>query len=248
MKRRWIILLLFVFFFGIGVYYVLPPKIAVLTYHDFVEDTIENNMQIREETFRRQMSFLKKHHYRTLKLKDIDCFLKHKCRLPKKSVLITMDDGWKRELTIAAPILKEYDLDAVIFYVGKNEDGENENFLNKEDLETLQEDYPNIEIASHSYNLHYPEAYLSSNADITKDIHHMKKIIKKPYYAYPYGKSTKEYRSALKKEGYKLGFTFGPDKEHRKLTIDDNPFLLPRLNFSTDVPMWKFILRLIWLS
>ena len=72
----------------------------------------------------------------------------------------------------------------------------------------------------------------------------MKQIVGSKYYAFPYGRYTDDYIAALKEEKYKLAFTFGPGKEHRKLTLNDNKYKIPRLNISNGMPMWKFILRL----
>lgn len=247
--KRLIVLIMFlvVVFIGLGITYILmPTKIPVLTYHDFVKENPQNNMQINEDVFRKEMKYLHDHHYKSLTLKDIECFINDKCKLPKKSVLITMDDGWKNELLIAAPILKEYNLNATIFYLGENYDGKNENFMDKNDLEKLKKEYPNIELANHSYSLHYEDAYLLDQKDISKDLKKMNKVNKSKYYAYPYGKYSKEYIKALKQENYSLAFTFGPDEKHRKLTKEDNIYEIPRLNMSNGMPMWKFILRLNW--
>ena len=192
------------------------------------------------------MKYLKEQNYRTITLKELECFLEKKCKLARKAVLITMDDGWKNELKIAAPILKEYGFHAVIFYIGENIDKKNENFMTKEDLKILKEDYPNIELANHSYQLHYENAYQLEKEEIKKDLEKMKEINDSPYYAYPYGRYQEQYIEALKEENYKLAFTFGPDKKHRKATINDNVYEIPRLNMSNGMPLWKFILRLHW--
>lgn len=224
----------------------MPTKITVLTYHDFVEGTPSNNMQINKEVFEKEMKYLHSMNYKTLKLKDIECFMDGKCKLPKKSVLITMDDGWKNELEIAAPILKKYNLNAVIFYLGEHKDGHNNNFMDLDDCKKLKKEYKNIEIASHSYSLHYEEAYNLSKKHFISDINKMSEIVDTKYYAYPYGKYSNNYIEALKSEGYSIAFGFGPDEEHRKLTKNDNRYAIPRLNVSNGMPLWKFILRLNW--
>ena len=242
-----ILIILFIIIIGLVIcYYTSSTKITVLTYHDFINEKPQNNMQISEENFKKQMKYLHDHKYKTLKLKDIECFIEGKCELPKKSVLITMDDGWKNELLIAAPILKKYNLNATIFYIGEHYDGTNENFMNKDDIEKLKKEYPNIELANHSYKLHYEEAYLLDEKSISSDLNKMNEINESKYYAYPYGKYSVDYMKSLNKLGYSLAFTFGPNDNHRKLTKEDNKYELPRLNMSTDMPMWKFILRLNW--
>lgn len=249
MKKLLITVLVIILIGIIGLiiwYYTSPTKITVLTYHDFVETTPENNMQISKKNFEKQMKYLHDHNYKTLKLKDIECYLEEKCKLSKKSVLITMDDGWKNELLIAAPILKKYKLDATIFYIGEHYNGDNENFMNEKDIDKLKKKYSNIELANHSYSLHYEEAYLLDEESILNDLKKMNEINESKYYAYPYGKYSEKYINSLKNSDYSLAFTFGPGENHRKLTTKDNKYEIPRLNMSTDMPMWKFILRLNW--
>lgn len=49
----------------------------------------------------------------------------------------------------------------------------------------------------------------------------------------------------LKDNNYKLAFTIGPGKNHRKVKLGDDKYHLPRLFISSDMPFWKFILRLV---
>ena len=223
----------------------LPKRYTVLTYHDFTTGKPENNMQKNIDDFEREMKYLYKNNYKTLTLKDMECFYDKKCVLPRKSVLITMDDGWKNEYELALPILKKYNLNAVIFYVGNNYDGNNSNFIDKNDMEDIKNNYPNIEIASHTFNKHYETAYTEDVKSLDSDFKDMKKIINTKYLAYPYGKYSDNYIKALKENNYKLAFTFGPDKEHRKFSIKDNRYKIPRINVSTTYPYYKYVIRLL---
>ena len=246
-----VLLILFVIIVGIilvgfVISLCLPQKIPILTYHIFASQGESDFMTITKDDFEWEMKYLKKHHYHTLKMDEIECFLENTCKLPRKSVLITIDDGWKSTLDIAAPILKKYDFQATMFYIGKNNNGENESFLDLNDLSYIKENYPNIEIASHTYNLHEEDAYLKPKEELKSDFNNMKEILSSSYFAYPYGKYSDEYIEVLKEEGFHLAFTFGPDKNHRKLTKKDSKYLIPRLNTSGAMPHWKFILRLNW--
>lgn len=224
---------------------LLQKKYMVLTYHDFTSGSPENGMQKNIDDFEKEMRYLYKHNYKTLTLKDVECFYDKKCKLPRKSVLITMDDGWKSEYKLALPILKKYNLNAVIFYIGSNYDGNNTNYINIDDLIDIENNYPNIEVASHTYNKHYENAYKESISDLDADFKDMKKILDTKYFAYPYGKHSDNYIKVLKDNNYKLAFTFGPNKEHRKFSIKDNRYEIPRVNLSTTYPFYKYILRLI---
>ena len=73
----------------------------------------------------------------------------------------------------------------------------------------------------------------------------MKTLIDSPYFAYPHGDYSDEYIRALKDNDYKMAFTFGPKREHRKADIKDDNYTVPRLNIGKDMSNLKFILRLI---
>lgn len=241
-------IIIFLIFCLVGYVFLVPVRIPVLTYHDFVEGDTTNDMQITQSEFEREIKFLRKHHYHSISLKELECFLEKKCKLPRKSVLITMDDGWIGEYKIALPILKKYNMKAVIFYIGEHYDSENPNFIHRDEINKIKEDYPNIEIASHSYALHFEDAYQLSKEEIIEDIKLMKEENDSKYYAYPYGRHSTNYEEALKEEGYSLAFTFGPDKEHRKVSLKDSKYAIPRLNMSHGMPFLKFVLRLNWVK
>ena len=80
---------------------------------------------------------------------------------------------------------------------------------------------------------------------LLKDIKKMKKIVNSKYYAYPFGEYNKDMLDALKENDYKMAFTFGPGEEHRKASKKDDKYLIPRLNISNDMPLWKYILRIL---
>ena len=112
-------------------------------------------------------------------------------------------------------------------------------------MDDIKHNYPNIEIASHTFNKHYEDAYSENIDSLDSDFKDMENIVNTKYFAYPYGKYNNSYIKVLKQNNYKLAFTFGPDKEHRKFSIKDNRYKIPRINVSTTYPYYKFILRLI---
>ena len=244
MKKLGIIILIVIVLI-VGIKLLLPKTVVVLGYHDFTNSNSNDEFIMNSKDFERQIKYLSDHHYKSLTLKDVECFLNKTCKLPRKSVLITMDDGWKNELNIAIPILNKYKMNAVIFYIGYNYGKDYDNYLNKKDIEYIKNNYSNIEIASHTYNMHYEDAYLKDKSDIIGDIKKQKEIINSEAFAYPYGLYNETYIEALKEEGYKLAFTFGPGKKHRKVKQGDSIYEIPRLNMQADYPFWKFKLRLL---
>ena len=222
---------------------LFPKKYAILTYHDFTKGNPQNNMQKNIDEFKKEMKFLKKHGYKTLTLSDIECYMNKKCKLPRKSVLITFDDGYKNTYELAFPILKEYGFNAVLFYVGENVDN-TENMINKDELFEIQKKYPNIEIASHSFSNHGENDYRKSAEELDEDFKQMRNIIDTKYFAYPFGFYSQDYIEALKNNGFELAFGFGYNTKFRKFSNKDNRYVIPRMSFSSTYPYWKFVLRM----
>lgn len=219
-------------------------KIAVLGYHGILPAEINisgDDLIVDREKFEKELKFLKILNYKTMTLDEFYCWKNGECEKEKKSVLITFDDGYMNNYKYAFDLLKKYNMNAVVFCVGYYVEGDGIVYMNKDTIEEIKKKYPNIEIASHSYNLHYhsEKTYEIVNEDAKK----MANIIETNYYAYPFGDMTDEYINALKDNNYKLAFTFGPSKEHRKADIKDDNYLIPRLNISNDMPIIKFILR-----
>lgn len=111
-------------------------RITVLGYHDFTEGDSVSNMQMNIKKFDKQMKYLKDHNYNTITLKQMDCFINKTCKIPRKSVLITMDDGYKSNYDLAFKVLKKYNFNGVVFYMGVNYNGGNENYM---DLNMIKE-------------------------------------------------------------------------------------------------------------
>ena len=71
-----ILVLFIILIIIIGIILLIPQKVAVLTYHDFIVGKPKNSMQKNIKEFEKEMIFLKKHHF----YKFLIMFrLKHKC-------------------------------------------------------------------------------------------------------------------------------------------------------------------------
>jgi peptidoglycan/xylan/chitin deacetylase (PgdA/CDA1 family) len=88
--------------------------VPVLTYHKFSESKTDK-MTITAASFEEQMKFLKDKGYHVITLEQLFDFLDFKIQIPKRSVVITIDDGWRSTYDIAFPILKKYGYPATLF-------------------------------------------------------------------------------------------------------------------------------------
>jgi peptidoglycan/xylan/chitin deacetylase (PgdA/CDA1 family) len=89
-------------------------------YHGFTDsknhEGIENyqGKHVNNELFRSQIIYIKKH-YNVISLDDYIEYCTEGGELPEKSIIITIDDGYKSNYTIAFPLFKEFDIPATIF-------------------------------------------------------------------------------------------------------------------------------------
>lgn len=93
--------------------------VPVLSYHNFSPGRSTNRMTVTKAAFEEQMRLLKDKEYRVITLDQLLDFVNFKGQIPKKSVVITIDDGWRSAFEIALPILKKYGYPATFFvYTG----------------------------------------------------------------------------------------------------------------------------------
>ena len=90
---------------------------VILTYHGVLsqgEDNYANRNSITAAQFDEQMAFVSEN-YHVFSLPELAQRLISNADLPKYSLAITFDDGFKNNGTVAAPILKKYNLPATVF-------------------------------------------------------------------------------------------------------------------------------------
>src|SRR5437868_1174531 len=93
-------------------------QLPILLYHRVVNESCtigKIKIYVWEKAFRKQMQWLKDNNYQTITFSDLDG-LKPGESLEKK-IILTFDDGYYDNYSIAFPILKEFAFKAVIYLV-----------------------------------------------------------------------------------------------------------------------------------
>ena len=200
-----------------------PYQLPILLYHRVVNDTCtigKHKTYVWQNAFRKQMQWLKDNGYQTITFSELD-LLPPDADLRKK-IIITFDDGYTDNYTIAFPILKEFGLKAVIYLVTdctSNEwnlhEGEPElALMSKEQILEMQQ--YGIEFGGHTR--HHVDMKRVSAQKQTEEINgcfsDLEKLTgKKPLsFAYPYGAYNDDSLKVLAQSGFKYGITtiFGP--------------------------------------
>ena len=182
-------------------------SIPVLEYHSITYEK-GNPICIPIKKFKEQMKYLKDNGYYTLSLTNLYGYLMNNTPIPKKSVVLTFDDGYENNYTAMFPVLKKYNFRATIFVITGNVD-KYRKFLKSKQLYEM--DSSNIDIESHTVN-HDNLALLSKNKQL-KTVINSKKYLEKTldkqiyFFAYPFGGYNKSAIESLKEAHYKMAFT-----------------------------------------
>lgn len=98
--------------------FMLSDRLLVLCYHSVVSDETPNDPRTRiavtRSQFESQLQELTQH-WSPLSVQNVLSACYVGSQLPSNAVLITFDDGFRNNLTLAAPLLKRYGFPAVFF-------------------------------------------------------------------------------------------------------------------------------------
>lgn len=140
-------------------------SVPVIMYHQISrsEDNIGKYI-IYEKELEKDLEYLKENGYETINVSDLISFIEGKAELPEKCVMLTFDDGYETAFTILYPLLKKYNMKAVVSVIGyltelytENEDHNDlYSYLDEEEIRILSQT-DEIEIQNHSFDMHSTE-------------------------------------------------------------------------------------------
>ncbi len=240
--------------------WAVSVAIPAIVYHDIVERRDSDPYTVTPDDFKRQMRYLKEEGYTPVSLRRLEQARRGASPLPAKPVLLTFDDGLESFATQALPVLKEHGYPAVLAIITAWVDGRaapeeyHGRLLSWDALRKIR-DAGNVEIVSHSDNLHHglrsnPQGnkapaiiareYRQSGGyeseeefrarirrDLTRSVDRMRAelTLSPPAIVWPYG----QYDAVTVEEATRLGMTY-------HLTLDAEPTqieTLPRINRAT---------------
>lgn len=179
----------------------------IIMYHSVEAGATDKNnlLAVRAETFEKQMRFLREHKYNVISLSQLAGLMKAKKPIPPKTVVITFDDGYKNNLSVALPVLKKYNLPATIF-VAPMEISRVPHYLNWQELKILSET-PLIDIGAHTMR-HTFLPDIEEEGRLIYEIRGSKKALEKKLgksislFSYPAGGFNKKSRQTVIDSGY----------------------------------------------
>ncbi len=188
--------------------------VPILVYHN-LDRAAKGKLIQSAASFEQQMRYLKTEGYRPITMGDFLEFTRMGRQLPKKSVVLTFDDGYKSFKLFAYPVLKELGFAATLFvytdYVGTGR-----NALSWQELKDLQAE--GFEVQAHS-KTHTDlrrapgetsvqfERRMQAELALPRDMFKRQLGQTPETLAYPYGRWDTDVLKQVKASGYLAAFT-----------------------------------------
>ena len=189
--------------------------VPILCYHRFANHC-KSRLCMPDHIFEQQMKYLDENGYRVITFAQLVDFLEYHQALPKKAVIISIDDGYRSAYDVGYPILKKYGFTATLF-VYTDFVGSCRNAITWNQLARMKAN--GFEIGSHSL----------SHSDLTKrkagedtqaylvrvenELRVSKEIIDKKigqdtiFLSFPYGRFNKNVLKISERLGYRAAVT-----------------------------------------
>ncbi|REL26710.1 polysaccharide deacetylase family protein [Thalassotalea euphylliae] len=198
-----------------GFYDDYEQQVPILVYHNF--GRVNTATTITADKFKQQLLYLVNNNFRVISLKQYFQHIQLGQQIPKRAVIITIDDGYRATYSIAFPILKALNLPATVFiysdYISNG--GLSKKQLNIMQASALIDVQPHSKTHRNFNRLHKAEtqqAYLDSideevEVSTQKVAKTLNSILSPRFFAYPYGEVNPVVTDKLTSEGFDLAFT-----------------------------------------
>lgn len=146
-------------------------RVPILMYHNLSEESAEG-ATVSTAVFEEHIKALSDAGYTSVFYEDLINYVESGIELPEKPVVITFDDGYESNISLAAPILEKYGMCATVAIVGVTEGAETYKDSDAAiiphfslDDERLHEYMAKgiLDIQTHTYDMHQVEKYDGEN-------------------------------------------------------------------------------------
>lgn len=221
------------------------PKLRAITYHRFGEAR-QDPYCVSARAFEAQMRWLAEQR-RAVSLEQVLRFVRGEAEVADGSVLVTIDDGFRSTLEVAAPILKRYAVPAVAYITTSAVENEaagraaGEAFLTWPEVSALNAS--GVTIGSHGHT-HRSMAKLGlaevrDEGRVSRELLERRLGVAVTSFAYPYGMRSDESpatMAALSACGYDSIFI----AQHGALHAGSDCLRLSRIKVEGGEPLWMF--------
>ncbi len=191
--------------------------VPILTYHRFAPAGRRcGRLAVSADSFAKQLQYLKDNGYTVIGFPELAEFIEGKALLPPKSVILSIDDGYRSVYTIAYPLLRRFGFKATVFIYSEFV-GAPAALTWPQMKEMVRSGL--IDIQPHSKSHYDLTKRLNGESEsdylkrLTEQIRYPARQIKSKLgipihtFSYPYGAENNDVVEAVKSAGYRLGAT-----------------------------------------
>ncbi len=182
-------------------------SVPILMYHS-VGNAKGNELIISPALLNQEMQWLKDNGYTTITLDDLHNHFENNKPIPKKSVVLTFDDGYADNYTNMYPIMKKFGFSATVF-VNTSTVDKDSNYLTSAELKEMNTNGINIESHTVYHDRLVTMSYEKQLETLKDSKAFLEKLLNKKvnYVAYPGGSYNSSTTKAAEDAGYIMGIT-----------------------------------------
>lgn len=230
-------------------YYHFYNRVPILMYHRIASVSGDRNA-LPAEKFEEQLKYLSARGFHSITVETLQEHLLHGMPLPNKPVVLTFDDGYEDNFSVALPLLKQYGQVGNVFSIGNWIGKENrwENFgkaltrtMNESELADWRKDghYVGSHTMDHPFLSDCDEERLHDELAESKRFFDTLNGKPTECLCYPYG----DFNTTVIKEAKHCGYKLGLAIFYNVPLWTQDLLALPRIPIPARQPMWEFKLK-----
>ena len=223
----------FLTFFFSGFSYSEDHSIIVLMYHRFDEPKHQST-SISSELFEKHLQLIRENDFNVINLKDFLDILINKEKIPKKTLLITVDDAFRSFYDFGFPLLKKYGFPFGVFVstasVSKDQESD---FMSWEMLKEIEKHKGMVfnHTVDHKSLVELSDKMIIDQVTKASNEIQLRLGTNNPkIFSYPYGESSERVEKVLEGLGVLAAFS----QHSAPLNHDDLKFRLPRFSLNNE--------------
>lgn len=244
--------------------------VPIIMYHSILKNSHLGKYVITPEEFENDIRYLSEHKYNSITMTDLINYVYNNGDIPLNPVIITFDDGNLNNYLYGQPVLKKYNMKAVVSIIGSFTEA-----FSKEPYPTSDPAYAHVswdqikamsdsgyfEIQNHSYDLHHiskrngakrlkGESLESYRSMLVSDVMKLQNKltatcgITPNTFTYPFGAISKDSNEILKEMGFKATLTCLEGVNLINKEKKDPLYGLKRYNRPHGIPTEKFFKKI----
>lgn len=227
--------------------------VPVLMYHAFTTSGERDRFVLPAGSFATQLRWLRRLRYRVITLEELAELLRAGEPLPRRTVVLTIDDGYRDNFEIAQPILERHGFSATVYLVSGRLGGSNDwgdpgplagrPMLDRRQIAAMRAG--GTRFGGHTRN--HPRLPELEDAAVGAEVGGCREDLERVLgqeiesFAYPYGLFDERAAKAAEAAGYRAACT----TETRPARPWDDPFRVPRIEVEGADSTLRFLRRLL---